>query len=520
MKVFVFLKWLRVAISLAFVLLISFLFLDFSGSLSAAFTNAVLYLQFVPSIIKFITLTGVSSIGFILILVFTLLFGRVYCSFFCPLGALQDIVIFGSGRASRKKTFKFIRSLNGLRYSFLAGTVILLAAGSYLALNLFDPYSLFGKIISNLFRPAWYGVNNVIVAVLEQFDVYTLYPVSLKGFSWISFGFSLFMLILVIRLSVKKGRLYCNSVCPAGTFLGFVARLSIFKIKLNKSSCTSCGRCSSVCKSGCIDSRNMEVDFSRCVGCFKCLTVCPGNGVHFKPSPLNGSRRFDRRTDNRRREFLVKSASTITGLVAFIKIDGSQSLKPGMKQIVRVNPVAPPGSQNITRFHKTCTACHLCISSCPTRVLQPSFTEYGWDGLFQPVMDYTSSFCNYECRICGGICPTGAILPLESEHKKRTQLGKAKFIKENCVVYTDETACGACSEHCPTKAVDMVPYKGRLTIPEVDDKICIGCGACEHSCPTKPKSIYVEGNPVHLLADKPKEKKPEPKHKPAGDFPF
>jgi NAD-dependent dihydropyrimidine dehydrogenase PreA subunit len=135
-------------------------------------------------------------------------------------------------------------------------------------------------------------------------------------------------------------------------------------------------------------------------------------------------------------------------------------------------------------------------------------------------MDFITSFCNFECIICTEICPTGAIKPLDLETKKLMQIGKSKFVKENCVVYTDETACGACSEHCPTKAVNMVPYekKAGLMIPEVNEDICIGCGACEFACPTTPRSIYVEGNPVHVLAEKPKEKELEKQE--LEDFPF
>jgi ferredoxin len=135
-------------------------------------------------------------------------------------------------------------------------------------------------------------------------------------------------------------------------------------------------------------------------------------------------------------------------------------------------------------------------------------------------MDYITSFCNYECTLCGEVCPTGAILPLPPKEKKLVQLGKAQFVKENCVVYTRKTTCGACSEHCPSKAVNMVPYEGKLTIPKVDDQICIGCGACEYACPTDPKSIYVEGNQLHLIAEKPKEVKIEDKIDYKEEFPF
>jgi ferredoxin len=167
-----------------------------------------------------------------------------------------------------------------------------------------------------------------------------------------------------------------------------------------------------------------------------------------------------------------------------------------------------------------CTACHLCVSACPTQVLQPTYFLYGLTGFLQPRMDFITSFCNFECILCGEVCPTGAILPLIKEEKKLVQLGKSNFVKENCIVNTKNTACGACSEHCPTKAVNMVPFKDKLTIPEVNNKICVGCGACEYACPTDPKSIYVEGNPVHLVAEKPKEVKIEEKIDYKEEFPF
>lgn len=117
-------------------------------------------------------------------------------------------------------------------------------------------------------------------------------------------------------------------------------------------------------------------------------------------------------------------------------------------------------------------------------------------------MDYKTSFCNFDCTACSEVCPTSAILPITKEKKQKIQIGKSIFVKENCIVETENTACGACSEHCPTKAVMMVDYKGNLKIPEVNNKYCVGCGACEFACPTKPyKAIYVDGNFVHEIAE-------------------
>lgn len=523
MRQFVFLKWLRVAVSLSFFIPIFFLFIDFTNAFSSALIKGILFFQFIPSIIKFLNLAGILTAGFIIVLFLTLLFGRVYCSSFCPLGTFQDIVAYISKRFKRKKIYKFSKPINWLRYPFLAMTIIFLFAGSLLLVNLLDPYSAFGKIASDLFRPVYYGVNNLSVFVLEKTNLYTLYPVKLKAYNWISFGFSMFLFILIIRLTIKKGRLYCNAVCPVGTFLGLISRISVYKIRLDESLCNSCGTCGANCKSGCIDTKNKKVDFSRCVGCFDCLTVCPGNGVKFSfaYSKLNLIKSPTKnQLGSNRRQFLLSSASLSVGALSLAKDSFSQVVKGAKIPVIKKYPVSPPGSLSIEHFHKNCTACHLCISACPTHVLQPSLLQYGWDGLFQPTMDYKASFCNFECIVCSEVCPTGAILPIVLEKKKLTQLGKTTFIKENCVVYTDETACGACSEHCPTKAVNMVFYKGKLNIPEVKQEICIGCGACEYACPTTPKSIYVEGNPVHLEAEKPKEIKSEIKVKPEDDFPF
>ena len=112
----------------------------------------------------------------------------------------------------------------------------------------------------------------------------------------------------------------------------------------------------------------------------------------------------------------------------------------------------------------------------------------------QPKLYFDHGFCSYDCTVCGDVCPTGAILPLTKEEKHHTQMGQVNFIIENCIVYYDETSCGACSEHCPTQAVSMVPYKGALTIPHIEPSICVGCGGCEYVCPAIPfKAIYVEG---------------------------
>ncbi len=523
---FKWLKRIRIVVSMSFLLLITFLFIDFANTFSSSLTNGILYFQFLPSFLKFINLLSIAATGFLIILVLNLVFGRVYCSFLCPLGTFQDIFHFVAQKFRKKKSRKYAPPHNWMRYSFLLIPVLIFIFGNILFLNLLDPYSNFGRMVTNLARPVYFEMNNLLSLILEKREIYSIKPVELKNVSWMSVGYSFFIFGLVGYLAIKNGRLFCNTVCPVGTFLGIVSRFSLFKIRLDHVACTSCGICGNNCKADCIDTQNKKVDFSRCVGCLNCLYVCPGGGVKFSMSAnTQKAGSILNEISNERRDFVKKSIFVPFGLAALSKNVFSQELNKlpnGMVAVIRENPVTPPGSVSIKHFTDNCTACHLCVSACPTQVLQASLLEFGLAGMMQPRMDFITSFCNFECTICTGICPTGAIKPLTTEIKKITQVGTSKFIKENCVVYTDETACGACSEHCPTKAVDMVPYEDKkgLTIPKVNEDICIGCGACEYACPTEPKSIYVEGNPVHVLAEKPPDEELDGEKKALEDFPF
>jgi len=327
-------------------------------------------------------------------------------------------------------------------------------------------------------------------------------------------------------MAAFRGRLFCNTICPVGTFFSILSRFSIYKIQIVKSVCSMCGRCSSVCKSECIDIKNQKIDFDRCVVCLNCINTCPEKGIKFvsmvKLAKLKYQSKKERKFDSSKRTFITGIIGTLIGanIVGKLKAyDQKKDKKQNLIPIVKNKPVTPPGSLSLEHYKTSCTACHLCVSICPTHVLSPSFLEYGLTGMLIPYMNYDKSFCNYECNKCSQVCPTGAIIPITSNQKKIIQIGKVVFIRENCIVYNEETSCGACAEHCPTSAVHMVPYRGFLTIPETNQEICIGCGACEYACPAQPhKAIYVEANKVHEEAKLPDEGKPQegtPKY-----FPF
>ncbi len=512
------LKKIRIFLSLQFFISCSILFLDISHKLAPWFFETALFLQFIPSFLKFSVLTDIACTGFIIVFILTMLFGRVYCSSVCPLGAMQDIIsrVAGIFRKKKKRRYKFRKENIYLRYSLLSITILAYIFGSILLINILDPYSNFGRIFTNLVRPLYITANNLAAEISESMNIYFFYFVDIIETSWESLVLPIVALLTVVIMSAYRGRLFCNTLCPVGTFLGLLSKFSLFRIEFDHKACTSCGACERVCKSECIESRSQTIDFSRCVACYNCFRVCTENGFNYKLSLNKKTTDYPRFTEvNTYRRRILANTAVFT--LASLGLKGGGNAKVPVR---RNNPVVPPGSGSIEHFTANCTACHLCISACPTFVLQPGFLDYGIEGFLQPKMDYAASFCNYECTVCGEICPSGAILPLKKKDKTLTQIGKVKFIKDNCIIFTDGTDCGACAEHCPTKAVRMEPY-GKIFQPVTNEKTCVGCGACEHICPTKPnKAIYIEGNIVHIAAEEPKFEKLDYKVDYKEDFPF
>jgi ferredoxin len=511
---------LRIIFSIFVLVVCTFVFIDFVHLIPDRYINAIIFLQFVPSAYKFLNIGTIAATGFVVVLVLTLISGRIYCSFLCPLGILKDVFSRIGGRLKKRfRRYGFKKPHIILRYSLLVITLIVTLVWGIYLLTLLDPYSIFSRFMTYFLKPIVIILNNFLSGILGKFDIYTLVNTPVTSFPLAAYAIPSAFLLLVCIMSFSKGRLYCNTICPVGSFLGLISKVSILRIKFDEIKCTRCGRCSLVCKSSCIDFLNKDIDISRCVDCFNCLKSCPEKALSYGIVKIM---KKEPETDLGRRKVIAGSILLLLGLSNSSSGQKVTAPKPAKASTVRENkkyPVCPPGSAGIENFTKKCTACSLCITICPNNVLIPSVKEYGLSGIMQPMLDYHKSFCAYECIKCLEICPTGALLPLTLEAKKLTQLGKAVFIKDNCIVKTEKTACGACSESCPTKAVHMIPFEGKLVIPETKDEICIGCGHCEYACPTTPyKAIFVDGNPVHKASKKPENVQSE-KKKPV-EFPF
>ena len=516
------LKKIRVIVSLVFFVPVSLCFIDSWHVIPAPINNFLTSLQFIPSVIKVLVYSGLSTLGLIFVVLITIAFGRVYCSTVCPLGTFQDFIIHIEKKIHKKKRFEYKKPPFIFHYSILIIVGMFAVAGSMVLLNLLEPFSNYGRVLTNILEPLAVFANNGLSYLLGLFQQYTLYNIPMRSVGISVLLAPIIFLAVVTYIAYWHGRLFCNSVCPAGALLGLISRFSIFKIVIDKIACNDCGACEKVCKANCIESGTKRIDFAACVGCFNCIKSCPTDGIDFSLLRINKVNMVKPGYDDSRRKFFKGVVTPAFGLMIpkIVSSDSSAAAKSGY-DVSRRHPVSPPGSRSIKHFSNLCTACHLCVTACPTQVLYPSFLEYGVAGVFQPKMNYEASYCNYDCVVCSQICPSGAILPVDIAAKKLIQIGKANFFKEDCVVVAKKKDCAACSEHCPTKAVYMIPYEGKLKIPELNNDLCVGCGACEHACPTTPrKAIYVTANPVHFKAKKPEIKKHEKVFDSKEEFPF
>ncbi len=493
------LRTIRLTVAIVCFILITLLFLDFTGTLHTWF-GWLAKIQFLPALLAL-------NIGVLIFLILlTFLFGRVYCSIICPLGIFQDIISWIAGKKTKNR-FRYSPAIKWLRYGILGIFIVSIVVGLHSVVALLAPYSSYGRIASSLFAPFWQWGNNFLAYFAERINSYAFYETDVWFKSISTFIIAVITLGTLIILAWKNGRTYCNTICPVGTILGFISQYSIFKPVIDTSKCNNCGLCARNCKSSCIDSKNHTIDYSRCITCMDCIGKCKQGAIKYtrpvkKISFTENNQVTTEQINDARRTFL--SISTIFAANTALraqekKVDGGLAIIEEKKIPQRATPIIPPGAKNSRHFAQHCTACQLCVSVCPNQVLRPSSELQNF---MQPEMSYEKGYCRPECAKCAEVCPTDAIHLSGLAEKSAIQIGHAMWIRENCVVLTDKVSCGNCARHCPTGAIQMVPLEqdstDSLKIPIVNTERCIGCGACENLCPARPFSaIYVEGHQMH-----------------------
>lgn len=443
------------------------------------------------------------SVIFFFWIILALLWGRVFCSFGCPLGFIQDITGF-LGRKIRKTQSVKQPPRRFFRYS--AGLILLafLAVGVGWTVGFFEPFSITGRFFNSVLRPLFQWIGNK--TAWWSFSEIFLSPTAV----WMT---AAAVMLIIAAAAFFKERFFCNTLCPAGFLLGLFSRMARFRLRINEK-CVKCRACEKVCKAGCIDTDTGIIDSERCVVCGNCLTACKFSALE-RNNSFRPNEKVSEELDTKRRLFLAGAAAA--GIAGAVGV----KLAPGIKKI----PCMPPGAGNIVDFNAKCTGCQLCVANCQGKVLIPALFEYGLSGIGQPRMSTDNGFCDYECTRCSNICPAGALKPLTLKEKKRVRVGLVTYYRNRCVVVKNNVACGACAEHCPTGALHMVKYKNDLTIPEVTAELCIGCGGCEYICPVRPeRAVIISGTAEQTLAADPEKYRIKEEKKNSSvnnaDFPF
>jgi MauM/NapG family ferredoxin protein len=444
----------------------------------------------------------------------TLLAGRVFCSYFCPLGFLIDLadLTIGTGRtngpasdeqggparsqggeAERKSTSRRGREsfpkARHIKYWVLGALCAGTLAGTS-ALLVLDPLSLLTRVLTVVAYPLW--------AACAGFIVTTIGPLA-ERLGWTALAYTsaaqpvfqtalanLVMLVLLLGLGVLSARFWCRYLCPLGALLGIFSRRSLVKRRVTDA-CIRCGRCARACPMDAVGEDPRATIFPECIACEACLRVCPVDAIAFRPSiPAAGPPAVPAWEASKRglsrRGFL-----------------GGVGLGVCLAVVTRANPesvgrasrlIRPPGAIPEPEFLAACVRCGLCVRSCLTHTLQPAGMESGLLLWGTPVHVMRLAGCEQQCNLCGTVCPTGAIRDLPLRERQHAKVGTAVISQSRCVAWRRDQLCLLCDESCPYNAIVFRTVDGHKR-PFVDESRCNGCGMCEHVCPVEGEAAIV-----------------------------
>jgi MauM/NapG family ferredoxin protein len=432
-------------------------------------------------------------------LALTLLLGRVWCGWICPLGTLPEWVrIPPSQKLAETGFLGKTRFLRRVKYILLLLILSMALFGS-LALLIFDPITVFTRTMTAAVLPA---LNQAVTATERA-----LYPVAFlrPAISWVeqvlrgpvlpivqpifSGGAFIFLLFLgILALNALADRFWCRYLCPLGGLLGLISKVALLRPVIQPA-CNRCGHCVRACRLDAIDTdAGYEIAPSECTVCLDCLAACPESGIGFewrwRPAPA-------REYDPTRRQVLTALGVGAASL-ALLRTD-AWAKKPD------AHFIRPPGVDDEDAFLSRCLRCSQCMKVCPTSGLQPALFESGLEGLWTPHLVPRLGYCDYGCNACGQICPSGAIPPLSLEEKQARVIGMAVVDRNRCLPWAYGTPCIVCEEMCPLpeKAIQLEDtgltddFGQEIRRPTVLLDLCIGCGICEQQCPMGEAAIEV-----------------------------
>ncbi len=433
----------------------------------------------------------------LIILALTVVFGRAWCGWLCPLGTVLDIA---SPQRKIQPIFKEPARLRSVKYGLLFTTLVA-AVFTNLTLLVFDPLTI---LLRTLTVAIWPAIDRIISAGESA-----LYPVALLQDPIDAFDklvrpallpesplyyrdaalFAAFFVGL-IALNWIAPRFWCRYLCPLGGLLGLVSKISLVRRVVVASECTGCDACARMCPTGTIQfGKNGASDPSECTMCLECLRACPRGGETFKPViALAKLQPYD----PTRRQVLASIGAAAVGAGI---LNSEMAARRDDPYLVR-----PPGARE-NNLGSKCIRCGECMRACPTGALQPALFEAGLEGVWTPIVLPRLGYCDYSCNACGQVCPVQAIPPLNLDDKRVTPIGKAYIDTTRCIAWADHRDCIVCEEMCPLpeKAIKLDETQVRnadgemvtVKLPMVNRDRCIGCGICQYKCPQSQMGIRV-----------------------------
>lgn len=515
------LRIIRITLAAICFVAVTLLFLDFTGTLHLWF-GWLAKIQFLPAVL------ALNFVVIAILLVLTLLFGRIYCSVICPLGIFQDCVSnLSSRRKGKKARFSYSKEIKWLRYGVLVLFVIALVAGLNALVALLAPYSAYGRMVQSLLAPVWQWGNNLFAWIAERQDSYAFVTkdVWLKSLPTLIVAAVTFVVVVV--LAWRNGRTYCNTICPVGTTLSFFSRFAMFRPVIDKSKCKSCHACERKCKAACIDVENHKIDYSRCVDCFDCIDSCRlgalkyrfawgrgvGSGSTGAKTPQNapvGSKMTSDESKNGQN----RSSAAPTPVAEPVVRQGSPTAEAtdngkGVSTIDATSPVAEPveATDKGRRAFLVGGAAVIggsLLSSIPMRAEEEEIKDKKRDGGFAEVLpkkapnrktpitpfgsESVEKFYKHctACQLCVTVCPNNVLRPSSRlEHLMQPEMS---FEKGYC-----RPECVKCSEVCPAGAILKITpeekTEWKVGTAGVDYDLCVvnrdgvSCGNCAHHCP-------------------------------------
>ena len=418
-------------------------------------------------------MTGLSVL--VALFVATALLGRFFCGHVCPLGTTLDAsrpLVAGSRQSSPRKQRNPGEGLRRLKYLLLCLGIVAALFGLNL-LHWGSPLSLAARFYALILKPLGnfflHWVGPALEPVLSATGLPSMAPAPFLGYSGIALLLMFFLGLLVANRWVP--RFWCRCLCPAGAVLALIGRRPLFRRRVSQS-CTECGRCRRECPVQAIPDNPKETLSGECIRCLHCQNICPEAAIAFQPTGT--SRPQPLHLPGRR------AVLQTVGLGLFLAFLG----KAGQASSQNRSPVRPPGAVPESLFLSRCIRCGMCMTVCPTQMLQPESPTQGLAAHFAPLAIPRTGPCEPGCNACTRICPSGAIRILDLEEKMWAKMGTAFVDRRKCLAWNYDRSCLVCDEVCPYGAVELRKVEGQeVFVPFVNEKKCTGCGFCEHDCP-------------------------------------